>query len=545
MKKTIIFLLWIFLIHSGFTASYYVDRQHPSAGDGNSGSLNDPWLTVRHAAETAVAGDSVFIRNGVYHENIYFDNAGNPDQGPIVFAAYPGENPVLDGTGVEESQNGIIIDKDYIDLSGMVVRNWNENAIWIQDAAYFTISDCVLHDVFYGIGVADGCHDFEFNRVTVHHFDLYGFDVSPSGGGDCFNGVFNECVSHTGRDPEQNVDGFALGHGNQHDFILNNCTTFHVYDGFDISSQKSALKGCLAYDCGNGCYKLWQDEVRMENCIGYNGQVSIVELDWDESPGTTTLMNCTFYNSGSYNIWIENAADTLNMYNCILSGGDNIALAFEQTGAGNYHGDHNLFHNDNTARVIDVGYTDEFTAARVNDGSWTTYSGQDAHSLVTASASGIFMDPGNADFHLIAASPAIDAGTAAGAPLTDYDHISRPDGGGFDIGAFEYRDPVSINDHLFPQVPQYIRTLSNYPNPFNNSTIIGYELSFAGYVRIDIYNHLGRHVRQLYSSQQQAGCYRALWNGREHNNLPAASGLYFCRLQVNDDIRVAGITLIR
>ena len=59
------------------------------------------------------------------------------------------------------------------------------------------------------IGAADGAHDFVLNRVELHHFELYGFDASPSGGADCYNGSFNNCTAHTGVDSEQNVDGFV------------------------------------------------------------------------------------------------------------------------------------------------------------------------------------------------------------------------------------------------------------------------------------------------------------------------------------------------
>ena len=115
---------------------------------------------------------------------------------------------------------------------------------------------------FYGIGVTDGAHDFVLNRVVMHHFSLYGFDASASGGAVCYNGTFNDCIAHTGRDLAQNVDGFALGHGTQHDFVFNRCIVYNIYDGFDISSKNTTLNRCLAYDCWNGGYKLWQDEIK-------------------------------------------------------------------------------------------------------------------------------------------------------------------------------------------------------------------------------------------------------------------------------------------
>jgi hypothetical protein len=49
-----------------------------------------------------------------------------------------------------------------------------------------------------------------------------------------------------------------------------------------------------------------------------------------------------------------------------------------------------------------------------------------------------FVDPYGADFHLQATSPAIDKGSSIDAPVDDYDGTPRPQGTGYDIGAYEY-----------------------------------------------------------------------------------------------------------
>ena len=410
---------------------YYVAK---NGNDQNPGTFDSPWLTIQQAAEKMLAGDKVLIRKGVYHEHIYTVHSGDIKD-YIIFSAYPDEVPIIDGTGVIESQNGFIIDKSYIKLMGLEMANWDENAIWIENAGYIGISDCEIHDICCGIGIADGTHHFEFNRVVAYHFDLYGFDVSPSGGVDCHHGIFNDCIAHSSRDPEQNVDGFALGHGMQHNFVLNRCASYNVFDGFDISARATTLNRCAAHDCWNSGYKIWQDEITLVNCLGYHNDISNVELDWDGEPGRTTLQNCTFTDSGPYNIWVENAADSLSMYNCILAGGDNIGLAFEQRDASNYKGDYNLFHNNDVDRLIAIGYTEEFSLARLDE--WQAYSGQDAHSLVAFSVSEVFIDPINFDFHLSEGSLAINNGTNTNVPSEDYDANPRPQGNKYDIGAFE------------------------------------------------------------------------------------------------------------
>ncbi len=564
-KVSALFIVLLLQTQFSSAATSYVDRNHTSSNDANPGTQDLPWRTLQHAAETAVAGDTVYIRAGTYNEHVYIENAGDAVNGHIIFSAYPGETPILDGTGVTDSQNGIIIANPYIKLLGLELTNWQDNAIWIENSSFFEISDCVVHDIAFGIGVADGSHDFVFNRVEAFHFDLYGFDVSTSGGADCYNGTFNDCVAHSARDPQQNVDGFALGHGTQHDFVLNRCSTYDVYDGFDISAMNSTLNRCIAYNCWNGGYKLWQDNVRLFNCIGYNSNGSIVELDWDEDPGVTTLFNCTFFNADIFTIWIENAADTLHMYNCILASGGNIGLAFEQMGVGNYRGDYNIFHNDNAARAIAVAYTDEFTLSQVESGDWTTYSGQDANSRVVYNDFDIFQNVATNDFHLTENSPAIDNGTEVGAPAVDYDGNSRPHGAGFDIGAYEYQGPVGVARQE-NSTPTTYSLSQNYPNPFyagggslparwqtgafggNPATKCIYTIPqnvVAHGVSIAIYNLLGQKIRTLYDGPHSPGTFTVQWDGRDEEGVGVPAGIYLLKLVSESTVLTRKMLLIR
>jgi len=525
-------LLLLLTKSSTLATSYYVHQNHPSASDSNPGTLHSPWASIQQATETATAGDTVYIRNGNYHESVYFTNDGNASRGHIVFTAYANETPIIDGTSVTDANNGIILNKNYIKLLSLEICNWNENGIWIENAAEIEISDCVVHSVEYGIGVAEGTHDFTFNRVTVHHFSLYGFDVSPVGGVDCYNGTFNDCVAHSGRDRDQNVDGFALGHGTQHDFVFNRCVTYAVYDGFDISSGNSRLNRCLAYDCWNSCYKLWQDAIELVNCIGYQAETAIVELDWDEHPGATTLRNCTFFNGQTYTLWIENSADTLRLYNCILAGSDNIGLAFEQMGHPNYFGDFNLFQHDSPERLISVGYTDEFTPDAVSNGTWTAYSGQDVHSLVVQTATALFVNPVAPDLHLTAGSPAIDQANRLWAPFEDYDGLPRPSGNGFDIGACEYQFSSAVmSNTTAATVPTTPILYQNFPNPFNAVTSIIFQGSEPRQpIKLCIFNLQGQLIRTLVNQTPLTSPGQVQWDTRNESGEFVASGTYLCVL---------------
>jgi hypothetical protein len=539
---TRLLLIWVLFplvfVSTVFAGSYYVDRNHASASDANPGTFNLPWLTIQHAADEIGAGDTVFIRSGVYHEQVLTTNNGSANDGYIVFSAYPGETPIIDGIGVQTGSTGILISHSYLKFTGLEIRNW-DSGIWMEFASHIDISYCEVHECVFGIGASFGTHDFLLDHVLMHHFDLYGFDASPGGGLDCYNGTLNNCIAHTGRDPQQNVDGFALGHGTQHNFVFNNCIAYNVFDGFDISSRGTTLNSCLGYDCWNGAYKLWQDDVKLINSIGYGSVGANVELDWDSEPGKTTLINCTFFNAASYNIWVENTNDTLAMYNCIVAGGDNIGLAFELPGVNNYYGDYNIFHNDNPDRSVAVAYTDEFSLEDVHNGSWSAYSGQDNNSIVVFDRDAIFTDANNNDLHLLSSSAAVDNGTAAGAPAEDYEGNPRPSGQGYDIGAFEYQFPTGIGDPLSDEQPHVFILYQNYPNPLNPTTHIKYSIPKRTYVRLKVFDILGKEITTLVDEEKAGGEHEVMFDIGD-----LSSGIYFYRLEAGSFVRTKKMILL-
>ncbi len=80
--------------------------------------------------------------------------------------------------------------------------------------------------------------------------------------------------------------------------------------------------------------------------------------------------------------------------------------------------------------------------------------------------------------------------------------------------------------------PQAFALHANYPNPFNPSTSIEYELPQESEVSLVIYDILGQQVRALVLGQRQAaGFYRLAWDGRSSAGRAVASGVYFYRLQ--------------
>jgi len=87
------------------------------------------------------------------------------------------------------------------------------------------------------------------------------------------------------------------------------------------------------------------------------------------------------------------------------------------------------------------------------------------------------------------------------------------------------------------RLPQSVSLAQNYPNPFNAETIINYQLSITNPspTTLKIYNILGQEVRTLVDKEQISGYYSVVWEGRDKEGRPVASGVYFYRLKVVGD----------
>jgi len=89
-------------------------------------------------------------------------------------------------------------------------------------------------------------------------------------------------------------------------------------------------------------------------------------------------------------------------------------------------------------------------------------------------------------------------------------------------------------------IPSQFALSGNYPNPFNASTVISYELPTDSHVRLEVYNISGQKVATLVDGQQEAGYRSVTWEDSQ-----AASGVYFYKLTAEDFTEVKRMTLLR
>ena len=76
--------------------------------------------------------------------------------------------------------------------------------------------------------------------------------------------------------------------------------------------------------------------------------------------------------------------------------------------------------------------------------------------------------------------------------------------------------------------------ITNYPNPFNPETKIEYSIPSESKIELSIYNIKGQKVKTLIKGTQQSGSYSIIWDGKDENEKPVGSGLYFYKLKTKD-----------
>ncbi|MDM7926814.1 MAG: YCF48-related protein [bacterium] len=103
------------------------------------------------------------------------------------------------------------------------------------------------------------------------------------------------------------------------------------------------------------------------------------------------------------------------------------------------------------------------------------------------------------------------------------------------------REPSGVARDRTGDRPAGFALLPNYPNPFNGSTVLRFKLERPAFVRLRIFDALGREAAGLVSGVQSAGIHHVRWNP---TGLP--SGVYMARLEVSDPLspgRMAGTSI--
>lgn len=102
-----------------------------------------------------------------------------------------------------------------------------------------------------------------------------------------------------------------------------------------------------------------------------------------------------------------------------------------------------------------------------------------------------------------------------------------------------------IEKPFVTEIPQSFVLYQNYPNPFNHTTAIKYHLHKATKVVLKIYDLLGQEINTMVNDNEIAGEKLVVWDSKNLNGQFVNSGIYFCRLQVGDEVQVQKMSLLK
>jgi hypothetical protein len=86
---------------------------------------------------------------------------------------------------------------------------------------------------------------------------------------------------------------------------------------------------------------------------------------------------------------------------------------------------------------------------------------------------------------------------------------------------------------------------NNFPNPFNPTTTISYELPKNSFVNIIIYDVLGREVKVLVSGELVSGFHEIIWNGTNKLGHSVSAGVYFYTVSAGDKVQTGKMILLK
>lgn len=139
----------------------------PLGNDENDGSSSSPWATISHAAHVLGAGETVYVREGIYtlQEQIRASHSGT-ETAWITYRAFPGDRVILDANAIPvappsgeppyaHDQGAFQLeDVAYIKVIGLEIRNSHNSGITVRNSHHIELYNNTIEDTFSpGIGI--------------------------------------------------------------------------------------------------------------------------------------------------------------------------------------------------------------------------------------------------------------------------------------------------------------------------------------------------------------------------------------------------------
>lgn len=411
---------------------YYVSK---NGNDNNPGTTDRPFKTIQKAANVAIAGDTVYVRQGTYNEKVNIRNSGSNGM-YITFAPYPGNNVTIDGTGVVMNYwEGLfqIYKKNYIKISGFRIVNSRQAGIHVDNSNYIVIEKNYIYNSALSaiktgwsyttnIIIDNNTIDRPYKStwspqetISVSNTDMVEVKnnrIIQNGKGECIDlkdgtkrgKVYKNKIERCSG-PGIYLDAFA---GKEYDISVYQNVVRGTPWGIMLGVEKGGtLSGVRVYN----------------NIVTDNSGAGIVISSYsipNYSPKirNVSIINNIVYNNGRGILVQKDRGYNMRVSDVIIK--NNIAT-----------------NNRNGQILIETGYPyvqNLIIERNIKYGTRGYFEKDGNHVIITDPQ---FVNAQIKDFRPKSTSPSIDKGFP-GAPSIDFRDVRRPQGMAYDIGAYEY-----------------------------------------------------------------------------------------------------------